>query len=68
MPHKPRIDIPGVCQHVMARGVDGMKIYRTKKDYKTFLKILGDIHLYTEKESSRYMATWYQVFRSRQVH
>ncbi len=31
-----------------------MKIYRTKKDYRTFLKILGDIHL--NQADSRIMA------------
>lgn len=42
MPRQARIDIPGVFQHVMARGIDGMKIYRSPKDCRVFLQILSD--------------------------
>lgn len=32
----------------MARGIDGMKIFRSKKDYQTFLKIFSEILLSTK--------------------
>jgi putative transposase len=43
MPRQARIDIPGVYQHVMARGIDGTRLFRTRKDYLKFIDILSDI-------------------------
>ena len=43
MPRKPRLDTPGALHHVMARGIEGTKIFRNKGDFEDFLKRLGDI-------------------------
>ena len=40
MPRLARIDNPGLLQHVMARGIEGKKIFRDKKDYTHFLDCL----------------------------
>jgi REP element-mobilizing transposase RayT len=43
MPRKARIDAPGALQHIIARGIEGRKIFQTKADYTDFLKRLGKI-------------------------
>jgi putative transposase len=37
MPRGPRLDAPGVLQHVMARGIEGRRIFREAPDYEDFL-------------------------------
>ncbi len=37
MPRQARIDAPGLLQHIMARGIDGIGIFRDNHDYKSFL-------------------------------
>ena len=37
MPRQPRLDAPGTLHHVMVRGIDGKKIFRTIKDREDFL-------------------------------
>ena len=37
MPRQPRVDAPGLLQYVMARGIDGTKIFRDDKDCNSFL-------------------------------
>ncbi len=32
MPRQPRLDIAGLLQHVMARGIERTKIFRDDKD------------------------------------
>ena len=32
MPRQPRLDAPGTLHHVMGRGIETSKIFRTKKD------------------------------------
>ena len=32
MPRQPRLDTAGALHHVMGRGIDGIKIFRSKKD------------------------------------
>ena len=43
MPRLPRLDAPGLLNHVMARGIERRDIFKDDKDRKTFLKRLGDI-------------------------
>ena len=43
MPRLPRLDAPGLLQHVMARGIEGRKIFRDDKDRKSFLGRLANI-------------------------
>jgi putative transposase len=38
MPRQPRLDAPGLLQHVMARGIERTKIFRDDKDRKSFLE------------------------------
>ena len=38
MPRQPRLDAPGVLQHVMARGIERRKIFRDDKDRVSFLE------------------------------
>lgn len=42
MPRKPRLDIPGLLHHVMARGIEGQDIFRNDDDRGAFLKRLSD--------------------------
>ncbi|MCK4467709.1 MAG: transposase [Desulfobacterales bacterium] len=41
MPRQPRLDAPGVLQHVMARGIERRKIFWDDKDRSSFLKRLA---------------------------
>lgn len=43
MPRQPRLDAPGLLQHVMARGIERRKLFRDDKDRKAFLDRLADI-------------------------
>ena len=38
MPRQPRLDAPGLLQHVMARGIERREIFRDDKDRKSFLE------------------------------
>ncbi|EFK09568.1 bacterial DnaA protein helix-turn-helix domain protein [delta proteobacterium NaphS2] len=38
MPRQPRLDAPGLLQHVMARGIERRKIFLDDKDRKSFLE------------------------------
>ena len=38
MPRQPRLDAPGLLQHVMARGIERRKIFRDDKDRESFLE------------------------------
>jgi putative transposase len=37
MPRQPRLDAPGLLQHVMARGIERREIFKDDKDRKSFL-------------------------------
>ena len=37
MPRQPRLDVPGLLQHVMARGIERRNIFNDDKDRKSFL-------------------------------
>ena len=41
MPRQPRLDAPGLLQHVMARGIEGREIFKDDKDRKAFLERLA---------------------------
>jgi len=43
MPRKPRLDAPGLLQHVMARGIERREIFKDDKDRKSFLGRFADI-------------------------
>jgi len=38
MPRQPRLDVPGLLQHVMARGIERRKIFLDDNDRKSFLE------------------------------
>ncbi len=43
MPRQPRLDVPGLVHHVMARGIEGREIFRDDRDRETFLERLGEV-------------------------
>jgi len=43
MPRQPRLDAPGLLQHVMARGIERREIFKDDKDRKSFLDRLAVI-------------------------
>ncbi len=43
MPRQPRLDAPGLLQHVMARGIERRKLFRDDKDRNAFLERLAII-------------------------
>jgi len=43
MPRQPRLDAPGLLQHIMARGIEHREIFKDDKDRKSFLERLASI-------------------------
>jgi putative transposase len=43
MPRQPRLDAPGLVQHIMARGIERREIFQDDKDRKSFLDRLAVI-------------------------
>ena len=43
MPRKRRIVLPGEIHHIMARGIDGRKLFSNDEDYEYFLSLLKRI-------------------------
>ena len=43
MPRQPRLDAPGLLQHVMARGIERRKIFLDDKDRESFLERFANI-------------------------
>jgi len=43
MPRGPRIDIPGLTNHVMCRGIEKKDIFKDDKDYKEFLERISKL-------------------------
>ena len=43
MPRQPRLDAPGLLQHVMARGIERRELFRDDKDRQSFLNRLAII-------------------------
>ena len=45
MPRGPRLDAPGIVHHVIARGIERRKIFRTDGDCEDFLERLEVVTL-----------------------
>jgi len=43
MARQPRLDAPGALHHVMGRGIEQTKVFRTDSDRQDFLNRLGDL-------------------------
>ena len=43
MPRQPRLDIPGLVYHVIARGIERREIFRDDRDREQFLTRLGEL-------------------------
>jgi len=43
MPRQPRLDAPGLLQHIMARGIERRELFRDDKDRQSFLNRLAII-------------------------
>jgi putative transposase len=43
MPRQPRLDAPGLLNHVMARGIEHRDIFKDDKDRKAFLERLATV-------------------------
>lgn len=43
MPRQARLDIPGIFQHVMARGIENANIFSDDSNYRFFIKRLGEL-------------------------
>lgn len=43
MPRQPRLDIPGLLHHVMARGIERTDIFRDDRDREVFVERLGEL-------------------------
>ena len=43
MPRQPRLDAPGTLHHVMGRGIETGKIFRTRKDREDFIDRLAEL-------------------------
>jgi len=43
MPRQPRLDAPGLLQHIMARGIEGREIFKDDQDRTAFLERLATV-------------------------
>ncbi|MFH1724389.1 MAG: transposase [Elusimicrobiota bacterium] len=43
MARRPRLDVPGTCHHVMARGNDGQRIFRDAADRRSLLETIAAV-------------------------
>jgi NADPH:quinone reductase-like Zn-dependent oxidoreductase len=43
MPRQPRLDAPGSLHHIMGRGIETSKIFRTRKDREDFIDRLAEL-------------------------
>ena len=48
MPRQPRLDAAGALHHIMGRGIERTRIFRTDQDRKDFLNRLADLCLDVE--------------------
>ena len=46
MPRGPRLDYPGALYHLIVRGIERCKIFRTERDGYHFLNRLGTLIAY----------------------
>ena len=54
MPRKARLDAPGALHHIMARGIEGRKIFQNNSDREDFIERLG----YLIKETETKCFAW----------
>ena len=47
MPRQPRLDIPGLVYHVIARGIERREIFRDDQDRDRFVERLGELVVHT---------------------
>ena len=40
MPRQPRLDVPGVIYHILARGIERRRIFQDNQDYNDFINRL----------------------------
>ncbi|MBW6513088.1 MAG: transposase [Desulfuromonadaceae bacterium] len=50
MPRQPRLDIPGLLQHVIVRGIERRKIFRTTADRRDFVDRLSRLLVETDTD------------------
>ena len=50
MPRQPRLDLPGLLHHVIARGVDRCEIFRDDADRQAFLTRLSALLVETDTD------------------
>ena len=43
MPRQPRLDLPALLYHVIARGIERRQIFSDDRDRKTFVDRLGEL-------------------------
>ena len=43
MPRQARIDAPGALHHIIVRGIERKRIFRSNKDRNDFLERIGDL-------------------------
>jgi putative transposase len=43
LPRQPRLDAPGTLHHLMGRGIEASKLFRTKKDREDFIDRLAEL-------------------------
>jgi len=43
MPRQPKLDAPGVLHHVIGRGINGVKIFESRKDREDFIERLAGL-------------------------
>jgi len=43
MPRQPRLDAPGALHHVIGRGINGVKIFDSRKDQEDFIERLAGL-------------------------
>jgi REP-associated tyrosine transposase len=43
MPRQPRLDAPGALHHVIGRGINGVKIFDSRKDREDFIERLAGL-------------------------
>ncbi|WP_224747076.1 transposase [Pelovirga terrestris] len=50
MPRQPRIDIPGLLQHVIVRGIERRNIFRNNTDRRDFVDRLSTLLIETDTD------------------
>lgn len=48
MPRKPRLEVEGLCYHVIARGIERRQLFKEREDYRFFLDHLSEVLVATQ--------------------